>query len=37
MTAALSVLPSQGEEEVLAADSYESVDGMLTKRLNETV
>lgn len=36
MTAALSVLPSQGEEK-LSADSYESIDGMLTKRLNETV
>ncbi|KAI0537875.1 hypothetical protein GGR58DRAFT_513508 [Xylaria digitata] len=36
MTAALSVLPSQGEEKP-AAESYQSLDGMLAKRLNETV
>lgn len=36
MTAALSVLPNQGEER-LAADAYKFVDELLTKRLNETV
>ena len=36
MTAALSVLPSQGEKG-LAADAYEFVDEILTKRLNQTV
>lgn len=36
MTAALSVLPIQGEEAAVA-DPYEFLDEMLTKRLNETV
>lgn len=36
MTAALSVLPSEGEEGQ-AADSYKVIDEVLTKRLNETV
>ncbi|KAJ6184692.1 hypothetical protein N7519_005993 [Penicillium mononematosum] len=36
MTAALSVLPSDGEK-AQATDPYGSLDGMLAKRLNETV
>lgn len=36
MTAALSVLPSQGDRD-LDVESYESINGILAKRLNETV
>lgn len=36
MTAALSVLPRQGEEGP-ATDSFKFIDEVLTKRLNETV
>ncbi|KAI1745730.1 hypothetical protein F4680DRAFT_443200 [Xylaria scruposa] len=36
MTAALSVLPSQGEDK-LPVESYESINGILIKRLEETV
>jgi hypothetical protein len=36
MTAALSVLP-RPKEDGLATDAYKFIDGMLAKRLNETV
>lgn len=36
MTAALSVLPKEGEEGP-AADPYKVIDEVLTKRLNETL